>query len=93
MARNKSIGEPVNHEKLGELLLKAAGDRSLRQYARDADVAPARLFEMKRANGPRPTIMSLLKLTEGKAAPQNGVTLSDFLSAAGYGNWAVVHLS
>ena len=93
MAYKKKIGELPNHEKLGELLLKAAGDRSLRQYARDAGIAPARLFEMKRVNGPRPTIISLLKLTEGKAAPQNGVTLSDFLSAAGYGNWTVVHLS
>ena len=80
----------VDHEKLGELLTKAAGNRSLRQYARDADVTPARLFEMKRPNGPKPGALVLIKLCEKKANPQNGVTLSDFLEAAGYGKWEIL---
>ena len=80
----------VDHEKLGELLMKAAGDRSLRQYAKDAGVTHTRLFEMKRPNCPRPGALVLIKLCEKKANPQNGVTLSDFLKAAGYGEWTII---
>jgi len=73
-----------DRKRLGDLLDLAAGDRKLREYARDAGIPHARLFEIKRDGGPNPSINTLMRLVSPEAKPQNGVTLADFLDAAGY---------
>lgn len=79
----RSTHEP-DREKLGILLKQAAGERTLREYARDAGIPHSRLFEVKRENGPKPGINTLMRLVSPAAHPCNGVTLADFLDAAGY---------
>lgn len=73
-----------DRKRLGDLLDLAAGDRKLREYARDAHIPHARLFEIKREGGPNPSINTLMRLVSPEANPRNGVTLADFLDAAGY---------
>lgn len=73
-----------DRKRLGDLLDLAAGNRKLREYARDAKIPHSRLFEIKREDGPNPSINTLMRLVSPAANPQNGVTLADFLDAAGY---------
>ena len=63
---------------------RAAGERTFREYARDAGIPHSRLFEIKRENGPKPGINTLMQLVSPAANPRNGVALADFLDAAGY---------
>lgn len=74
----------IDHEKLNELIIRAASNRSIKGYARDAGIAYPRLFELKRKEGRNPYICTLIRLASPEANPQNGVTLMDFLYAGGY---------
>ena len=65
------------------ILEKAAGTRSMAEYANQAGVSPTYISRIK--NGERiPTIALIKKLTSPEAAPQNGVTYEEMMDAAGY---------
>lgn len=75
-----------NFENLLELIKRAKGsdeERSMRQYALDANMNPATLNLI--VNNKRKANMThLVKLTSVKAMPRGGVTLKDMSIAAGY---------
>lgn len=69
--------------KLSELIKKARGDRSIRQYAIDAGVNPTTVSRME-AMEYKPGLNVLRKLTSEEARPQNGVTFQQLMDAIGY---------
>lgn len=69
--------------KLSELIKKARGDRSIRQYAIDAGVNPTTVSRME-AMEYKPGLNVLRKLTSEDARPQNGVTFQQLMDAIGY---------
>ena len=73
----------VDYNKLYALILLAKGDkRSLRQYAKDAGVSHSIFTKIKREEF-KPGVHTLLHFVSEKANPQNGVTIFDFMDAAG----------
>ena len=77
---NKRTHE-ADYEKLANLIDKARGERSLRQYASDAGLNHNVLFRIRNGSY-NPGLTVLQKLAN--ADPQNGVTLEDFMHAAGF---------
>ncbi len=68
---------------LGSMIKLARGDRSLRQYAKDAGVSYTTVYVIE--NGEyTPTPKMIQKLTSKQANPQNGITYEDVMNAAGY---------
>ena len=70
-------------EKLAELVKKARGERSIRQYAMEANVNPTTISRIE-AKEYKPGTKVLKKLTSKEAAPRGGVTLQDLMKATGY---------
>lgn len=70
-------------EKLAKLVLKAKGDRSLRQYAMDANMSPSIISRI--INGSyQPGIKVLQRLVSEEAKPCGGVTLEQLAIASGF---------
>lgn len=66
-----------------DLILKAKGDRSYRQYAQDAGVSYASISRILKGDYV-PSAKTLKRLTSEEANPQGGVTYDDLMIAAGF---------
>lgn len=71
------------NERLAKLVVRAAGDRSLRRYAKDAGVDPSIVTRIATEEY-LPGISVLQRLASEQAAPCGGVTLADYMREAGY---------
>ena len=80
----KVIRGPVDYPRLRELLVKAKGERTYSQYADDAGVDHAVIYKIRKSDDYRPGLSVLQRLASDSAMPEGGVTLTDFLAAAGY---------
>ena len=68
---------------LADIVARAKGDRSARQYSKDSNVSQA-LISRTLQGGYRPSAKIIRKLTDPKAKPQGGVTYEEMMAAAGY---------
>ena len=68
---------------LGNMIKLARGNRSLRQYAKDAGVSYTTVHIIENG-GYTPSPNMIQKLTSKQANPQNGITYEDIMNAAGY---------
>ena len=73
----------VDFDRLIPLLESIQGDRSLRQFAADADVDHSTLVKIMRRKA-APGIGVLQRLTNPAAKPQGSVTILDLMDAAGF---------
>ncbi len=80
----KKLRKPVDYPRLRELINKARGNRTLRQYAVDARVDHAVLYKIMNNDSYKPGISVLERLASDSANPQGGVSLTDLLNAAGF---------
>ena len=76
--------KPVDYPRLRELIDKARGDRTLRQYAADAGVDHAVLYKIMNSDEYKPGYSVLQRLASDEANPQGGVHLVDLMTAAGF---------
>ncbi len=75
----------MNCQPLADLIRKAKGDRSLKQYGLDCGISVSNLSKMMNNKMPYlPGPRTIAKLTLGDAKPQNGVTYTDMMLAAGF---------
>lgn len=74
-----------NNNKLGELIKLAMGNRTFREYAKDAAVSPASINRIIKGDY-IPSSKALKKLSAPQAKPRNGITYEDLMVAAGYQN-------
>lgn len=75
----------MNCQPLADLIRKAKGDRSLKQYSLDCGISVSNLSKMMNNKMPYlPGPRTIAKLTLGDAKPQNGVTYTDMMLAAGF---------
>lgn len=72
-----------DQQKVMELILAAAGDRSLRQFAIDAGLSPGYLYRVKSGDY-RLTPDVIRRLTSAAADPQGNIGYEDLMRAAGY---------
>lgn len=68
---------------LGSMINLARGDRSLRQYANDAGVSYSTIYLIENGDY-TPSPKMIQKLTSKQANPQNGITYTCVMNAAGY---------
>lgn len=73
----------MSNTELHDLLEKARGERSWRQYAMDANISPSAFTRFEK-EGKAPGMKILQKITSEKAVPRGGVTYEDLMVAAGY---------
>lgn len=73
----------ADNKRLSDLILKAKGGRSYRQYAQDAGVSYASISRILKGDYV-PSARTLKKLTSEEANPQGGVTYEDLMVAAGF---------
>lgn len=69
-------------EKMGKLIMEAKGNRSLRAYALESNISVAHLSRFSRGLIQSPPTVETIKGLASHA--QNGITLDDFMKAAGY---------
>lgn len=75
--------ETNNKTEIGNIIRLARGNRTYREYAKDADVNYSTINLIENGSY-TPSIKMILKLTSQKAKPQNGISYEDAMDAAGY---------